>query len=251
MVATCNPGGAGKWRDEFTTQLAGAQLVVVLPDNDQPGCNHAAQVAASLRRRCACTHRPATGIYAEKGDVSDWIATGHTAADLEALIDAQAEADRGEAETEQAGTATRPRRRTRSGLSPDRTRQRRAIRRPARQPRRVCRRSGLLAYDERRGIYVANRAVLVRYAKTTVRSIYGEAAANLNEKTRKAIAAHAQRSESKKAIDAMLALAEAEQALEADAKDFDADPELLNCTNGVVDLRTGTCRAPLARLPHD
>ena len=61
---------------------------------------------------------------------------------------------------------------------------------------------------------------------------------------RKAIASHAQRSESKKAIDAMLALAAAEEALEAEVEDFDADRELLNCTNGVVNLRSGAC------LPH-
>ena len=42
----------------------------------------------------------------------------------------------------------------------------------------------------------------------------------------------------------MLALAAAEEALEAEVREFDADPELLNCTNGVVNLRSGAC------LPH-
>ena len=44
VTATCNPGGAGKWRDEFSQHLVGAD-VLILPDNDEPGQQHAAQVA--------------------------------------------------------------------------------------------------------------------------------------------------------------------------------------------------------------
>ena len=46
-VATCNPGGAGKWRPEFSQALRGAQVVIV-QDNDDPGRAHAAAVARSL-----------------------------------------------------------------------------------------------------------------------------------------------------------------------------------------------------------
>ena len=46
-VATCNPGGAGKWRDEYSALLKGAEVVIVA-DKDEPGRAHAAQVAKSL-----------------------------------------------------------------------------------------------------------------------------------------------------------------------------------------------------------
>lgn len=46
-IATCNPGGAGKWRDEYSAALAGASVVVVA-DQDEPGRRHAEQVAASV-----------------------------------------------------------------------------------------------------------------------------------------------------------------------------------------------------------
>lgn len=46
-TATCNPGGAGKWRPELGEALAGAE-VVVIPDNDEPGFNHARDVVRSL-----------------------------------------------------------------------------------------------------------------------------------------------------------------------------------------------------------
>lgn len=47
LLATCNPGGAGKWQIDFGRWLAGRR-VAVLPDNDQPGLAHAVLVAGSL-----------------------------------------------------------------------------------------------------------------------------------------------------------------------------------------------------------
>lgn len=47
VVATCNPGGAGKWRDEHSSSLAGAHVVVVA-DRDDVGREHASKAAAAL-----------------------------------------------------------------------------------------------------------------------------------------------------------------------------------------------------------
>ncbi len=47
FVATCNAGGAGKWRDEYARWFR-RRHVVILPDNDQPGRRHANEVARSL-----------------------------------------------------------------------------------------------------------------------------------------------------------------------------------------------------------
>jgi hypothetical protein len=56
LVATCNPGGAGKWRADYNEHLRGRH-VVVIPDADEPGRRHADDavrnllpVAASVRR---------------------------------------------------------------------------------------------------------------------------------------------------------------------------------------------------------
>jgi CRISPR-associated protein Cmr3 len=40
LAATCNIGGSGKWRDSDTKDLEGAK-VVIIPDRDKPGINHA------------------------------------------------------------------------------------------------------------------------------------------------------------------------------------------------------------------
>lgn len=47
VTATCNPGGAGKWRDEYTQTLSGATVRIVC-DRDDPGINHARNVATIL-----------------------------------------------------------------------------------------------------------------------------------------------------------------------------------------------------------
>lgn len=47
LVATCNPGGAGKWKLEFSEQLYG-KCIHILADADEPGRKHAQAVAASL-----------------------------------------------------------------------------------------------------------------------------------------------------------------------------------------------------------
>lgn len=49
-TATCNPGGAGKWRDEYSEALRGAREIIVIADNDDQGREHAARVVESLRR---------------------------------------------------------------------------------------------------------------------------------------------------------------------------------------------------------
>lgn len=52
-AATCNPGGAGKWRDEYSEFLRDA-IVHIVADRDEPGQRHARQVFASLQGVAAC-----------------------------------------------------------------------------------------------------------------------------------------------------------------------------------------------------
>lgn len=88
LVATCNPGGAGKWRKEYSTPLKGRH-VVVLPDNDDPGRAHAAAVLKALSGVAASVRVVELPGLPEKGDVSDWLDSGHTGQELLALVDQQ------------------------------------------------------------------------------------------------------------------------------------------------------------------
>lgn len=77
LTATSNHGGAGKWKAEHAAFLRD-RLVVILPDNDQPGRKHADVVGASLRgiaREVRVLDLPELPV---KGDVSDWLAAGGT-----------------------------------------------------------------------------------------------------------------------------------------------------------------------------
>lgn len=92
-VATCNPGGAGKWRDGYSQRLAGAD-VIILPDSDTrengfTGQNHALDVALSCLKtakrvrlvdiQAACPQLP------PKGDISDMVQLMGDTAAMDAL----------------------------------------------------------------------------------------------------------------------------------------------------------------------
>jgi putative DNA primase/helicase len=72
LVATCNPQGAGKWRDEYSRHLRGRN-VVVIPDNDDAGRRHANTVIQSLAGLAKAIKRVELPDLPPKGDVSDWL----------------------------------------------------------------------------------------------------------------------------------------------------------------------------------
>ncbi|GMQ82814.1 MAG: hypothetical protein BMS9Abin05_2277 [Rhodothermia bacterium] len=88
LTATTNPGGALKWRDEYSEYLTGAHVVVV-PDNDDVGRQHVNKVARSVYGKAASVRILEFPGLAEHGDASDWIAAGGT---REQLIDLANEA---------------------------------------------------------------------------------------------------------------------------------------------------------------
>jgi hypothetical protein len=76
LIATTNPGGAGKWQPELTQWFAGKQLVYLLEDNDDAGRKHTAKVAAALRSTVPEIVTVSFPELPEKGDVSDWLEAG-------------------------------------------------------------------------------------------------------------------------------------------------------------------------------
>lgn len=86
LVATCNAGGAGKWTDKHSKHLAD-RSVIILPDNDEPGFNHARMVKKSLEAVGAKVRVLCLPDLPPKGDVSDWLAAGGTKDQLLALLD--------------------------------------------------------------------------------------------------------------------------------------------------------------------
>lgn len=80
LVATCNPGGAGKWRADYTEALKGAAVVTVVADRDEPGRAHARQVRAALLEHVGAIYI----VEAREGkDATDHVTAGYSLADLE------------------------------------------------------------------------------------------------------------------------------------------------------------------------
>jgi len=87
LVSTTNSGGAGKWRDSYADALKG-RSVAILPDADQPGRQHAEQVAKSLHGVAKSVKVVSLPNLPPKGDVSDWVSQGGTTDDMLRLVDA-------------------------------------------------------------------------------------------------------------------------------------------------------------------
>ena len=86
LTATCNAMGAGKWRPSYSEALRGAS-VVVLPDNDPPGHQHARDICAALAgiaARCKIVPLHTDTLHS---DVSDWLHAGGTRTALEAHVE--------------------------------------------------------------------------------------------------------------------------------------------------------------------
>lgn len=101
-----------------------------------------------------------------------------------------------------------------------------------------------LVWDKRRWSWDLNGRI-DRLAQSMVRGLYREAAAMTDANDRYQLAQHAKASEKASSVANMLRLAQSQEGIPVALEELDADPMLLNCQNGTVDLRTGEL------LPHD
>ena len=86
LLATTNPGGAGKWSNKYNNYLK-CRDTVILPDNDNPGGKHAQEVATALYGVARSIKIVALPDLPEKGDVSDWLSSGHPIEELVSIVD--------------------------------------------------------------------------------------------------------------------------------------------------------------------
>ncbi len=80
LAATTNPMGAGKWRPEYTDTLRGSRGVVVIPDCDPPGREHATAVREALAEAGIPVKVLDFGAHRDDGfDIADYAAFATTA----------------------------------------------------------------------------------------------------------------------------------------------------------------------------
>jgi putative DNA primase/helicase len=98
-----------------------------------------------------------------------------------------------------------------------------------------------LTYDGRRWTE-DDTGEVPRRAKETVKAILPEAAAQTDDQKRKKLVAWQTQSESENRLKALVSLAQSENGVPIRINDLDSDPQLFNCQNGTLDLRTGRLR---------
>jgi putative DNA primase/helicase len=238
LLATCNPDGASatgaaKWYPRLFNPPLKGHPVVILPDRDTAGDNHAAYVAASLRGEASSVkviNLPGLEWTKSHGaDVSDWLLGGGTKEELLALAETMPE---WAAPSEPTGEAVFAE--TDSGqaelfahLYGDRVRY-------------DWLRTRWLVWDKHRWVPDAD-GELYRLAIDTARH-RAKAAADMDGEASKRAFAYAKSSESAGKIKSMLDIAKALPPVNDTGLGWDANPLLVGCTNGVVNLTTGELR---------
>jgi hypothetical protein len=89
LAATTSQGGARSFRPDYARQLVGVAVreVILIPDRDAPGHDYASQVATALTAAGVTVRLLELPDLPEHGDVSDWLAAGHTPDELRALAE--------------------------------------------------------------------------------------------------------------------------------------------------------------------
>lgn len=87
MVATTNPGGAGKWKCLADDSSLHNRNIVILPHKEELGRMHAIDVATRLYGKAKFIRIvPLPALPAKGGNVSDWFNDGNDVEYLNALI---------------------------------------------------------------------------------------------------------------------------------------------------------------------
>src|SRR5262245_16628296 len=100
-----------------------------------------------------------------------------------------------------------------------------------------------LVYESGRWIRDTGDVLVTERAKGVARVLFGMASECDDPDLRRDIAKAGLKAETSRAIGAMVRLARGEPGLLVDHEQLDADPVLLNCLNGTIDLRTGDLHA--------
>ncbi len=249
LTATSLAGGAAftgskHWPAVAVDLFRGAK-VVLLPDNDDPGRAHMDRIAGRLAPLAAWVRTVTLPGLADKGDVSDWLDAGGTVAGLKALV----------AGVPTATPEPPPEPHDDPGPPADLTESLFRMWTPfgnadrfldahEHELRSVPQFGAWYCWDGQR--WQPDAALLVaERAKSVIRGLMREASAANDPEHRKQLARWAIKCQGPGSVDAILELARSDPRVVRTAAQWDANPDVLNVANGVVDLRTG------ALTPHD
>jgi putative DNA primase/helicase len=251
LTATCNPGGAGKWRNEYAEHFRGRR-VVILPDKDEAGRKHGEQVAAALAS--VALQVKVIELPGDGKDPSDWIAAGGTQPQLLAIIEAAP------AYVPKSQNSKRKKQPRQIAVGDPRTIDVREAsgRTDLANARRLAAKHGAimrwcepwmkwLIWDDRRWA-IDNHRRAEALAKGVADDVWhevGKLLPKVEPIEQAELLAFARRTASAFGLAAMLSLARSETGIPIVPAQLDSHPWIFNCANGTVDLQTGQLK------PHD
>lgn len=229
-------GQRPKWKPEYTDQLAGASLVVLVPDNDDAGRAHMANIAKELHGKVRELRWLELPGLPEKGDISDWLAQGHTLIELESLV---AQAPAPSIPSSKAKTQSTPPSGTNPYRGTDDANAALFLNIHGENVKFIPSWEKWLLWS---GTHwrIDERMEIERLAADVPRSLYGLAANESDSQQRQWLADLARRTESMSKRNAMLAASKHQVVVHH--SELDQGHFLLNCTNGTLDLKTGNLR---------
>ncbi len=265
LIATCNAGGAGKWKKDWATYFRDRK-VIVLPDNDpvhpetgkRPGQDHARDVFESLKEHAALVRVLELPDLPLKGDIVDWKAAGHTLPEFLELVERVAAGDGGgpdgaggvatSAVASAIAAAADPLSIQYLNSRTDVANGLRLIEKYGKQIR-FCQPMGKWFIWTGRRWCVDQKHQIDRFAIDCTRDMWTETAvtkaAGSMPLTVGEMEKHCKYSDSIQGMTRAVRAAQTDASVQVLPHELDSDPWLFNVANGTIDLRSGDL------LPHD
>jgi len=230
-VATTNAGGAGKWRDDYNPSLD-KKHIFILPDNDDAGAKHGAAVCASIFERGQMKELKRVDLpnLPPKGDVCDFFDAGSTVAQLLDAVNATP--------TWTPSAAPRKSEEAQNDFPLDEIGNGKRFAAMFGHELRFCGvRDQWQVFEGGRWTPDA-QGIAEQYAKQLAQEVATEAARQRDDDRRARLLKHALTLTKRKSRETMLRDAASEPGIMVSPELFDAQPEVFNCENGTLDLRT-------------
>lgn len=239
FTATTNPMGAGKWKPRYSKVFKNKK-VVIIPDNDKPGRDHALNIASQLHKVAWSVKILELPGLPEKGDVTDFINIQPSSAAAHERLSIMIEGCK----------EWMPEIKSESSIifPSNSSNYKFPLTEVGNAERLVKSYGSKIRYcPHLKNWFIWNGKAwkgddiqkIKSLAKLTVRAIYTEITKGLTSQEANEISKHAQRSETDYRINSMINLAQSEPGIAILPIELDHDPWLFNCQNGTVNLQTG------------
>jgi putative DNA primase/helicase len=246
LVATTNAGGAKKWKNEHA-QYLNEKRVAVLPDNDPSGFEHQKVIVDSLAGIAAQVRVVILPGLPPKGDVTDWIKAGGNREKLLELVEKTEDAtDKpmlAPMQTTDALNCSASSWLIEENRRNDNELARKFIDRNEHRLRFVVEWQKWLVWDGKRWRVDQGNTLTLRLAREFAESLFDGLRDFVNSDSKSSdfprLATFIRRSNDQRTLNAVVALARADERVTISVQDLNQHPGLLNVQNGVLNLESG------------